>query len=150
MDIRKQVIVCDEATLRKLYGLIILRLKEIVREIKRHEQEFDKFLIKQNPVSTVTVLAITEINSLQKLPQGCGKIKQHVAELAARLIEFKENIATPFCKTPHQAYDTFANNIVNTFLTNVRRDIRMPELTLQLTEIYAELIQAAMRTRPPN
>lgn len=150
IDIREQVKVCDEATLRKIYMMVILRIKEIYREIRKHEQTFDRFLIKQNPVSTMTTLVITEINGLEKLPQGCGKIKQHARELVGRLVEFKENVGTPFCKTPHQAYDILANNIVNTFLTNVRRDIRMPELTLQLTELYANLLQDAARTQPKN
>jgi|SRR3989344_5428926 len=150
IDIRDQVKVCDEATISRIYTKITLLLKEIHREIRKHEKEFETFLIKQNPVSTITTLAITEINCLERLPEGCGKIQKHARELVGRLIEFKENVGTPLCKTAHQAYDTLANNIVNTLLKNVKRDMRMPEISLNLTGLYEDLIKDAAITQPKN
>lgn len=146
-QIAKQVTVCDEVTVRKLYTVITLRLKDIHREIRKHNAEFDKFLIRRNPVSTNITIAVTEINCLQRLPVGCERIKQHAAELSRRLVEFKEDIGTPLCKTAPHAYEFFANNVVEPFLKLVRKDIVLPDITLLLTQLYTELIQDSGKRR---
>ena len=147
VDIRKAAKVCDDATIRKTYTLIALRLKEIMREISRHEQDFSKYQIKNNPVANATTTVIMEIDTLENLPAECLPIKRHTRELAMKLREFKSFIGTAFCNTPRQAYELFANHVVGLILERVRKDIKMPDITLQFSKIYTELITRTTQTK---
>lgn len=150
IDVAKQFKQCDNATVKTIYTLISLRLKEIQRQIRKHEREFSTFLIKENPVASMITLAKTEIDALQRLPENCFKIKTQVLDLSARLAQFRDCIATAFCKTPHHAYDWMANNIITALLKEIRRDVNDPELraeiSYQFTKLYEELVQDAVRT----
>ncbi|MBI4140433.1 hypothetical protein HY485_01205 [Candidatus Woesearchaeota archaeon] len=152
IDVTKQFRQCDNATVKNIYTIILLRLKEIQRQIQKHEQEFSEFPIKENPVASMITLAKTEIDALQRLPDSCFKIKLHALDLSMRLAQYRDCIGTAFCKNAHNAYDWLANNIIAMLMKEIRRDISDLELRAninnELTKFYAELIQNAARTSP--
>lgn len=151
IDIRKEVTVCNETAVRKIYTIIALRLRGIYYEIKRHEHYFSNYPIKDHPLTTYTTLIINEIDALHKLPEDCVVIKKHAHELALRLREFKAVIGTPFCKTAHQAYDWFGNNIVHVFWNAIKYDLaQLPDIPLQFIKLYEEILKDAVRTQQPQ
>ena len=148
----KQFKQCDNETLRNIYTIILLRLKDINTQIQKHENEFSEFMIKENPVASMITLAKTDIDALQRLPDSCFKIKLHALDLSARLAQYRDCIGTAFCKNAHNAYDWLANNIIAILMKEIRRDIGDLELRAninnELTKFYAELIQNSARTTP--
>ena len=148
-DIVKEITVCDEPSLRKIYFKIDVELRKILFKIKECEPLFQKYNIKYHPVSTVTLLVAFDIDSLHRLPKDCNNVKKHAVELRIRLREFKDQVGTPFCNTAHQAYDLLANHVIQPFLKQLKRDLpTMLEISLQFQKLYEELIIEAQRTRP--
>ena len=124
--LKKQQITCTDDEIKTFYTKMYAKLNWIKSEIRRNEQEFENYPIKNHPATNAVTLAILETRTQ---PTNC----------------------TAFCKKASQAYDLLAEHVIKIMITRLRKDTpTMKELIMQYSQLYESTIIAYNKAREQN